>query len=38
VEGPAVNGAVLTGFEGRWLVRDGLILTAIVIPRPDGAR
>jgi 4'-phosphopantetheinyl transferase EntD len=38
VEGPAVNGAVLTGFEGRWLVRDGLIITAIVIPRPDGAR
>jgi 4'-phosphopantetheinyl transferase EntD len=29
--GPVVNGAPLTGFEGRWLVRDGLIATAIVI-------
>jgi hypothetical protein len=26
-----LNGARLTGFEGRWLVRDGLIGTAIVI-------
>lgn len=33
VEGPVVNGAVLSGFEGRWLVSDGLIVTAIVIPR-----
>jgi 4'-phosphopantetheinyl transferase EntD len=33
VDGPVVNGSALTGFEGRWLVRDGLILTAIVIPR-----
>jgi 4'-phosphopantetheinyl transferase EntD len=38
VEGPVVNGAVLTGFEGRWLVRDGLMATAIVIPRRDGGR
>lgn len=40
VEGPVVNGAVLTGFDGRWLVSDGLIATAIVVPRmpdPDGA-
>jgi hypothetical protein len=29
---------VLTGFEGRWLVRDGLMATAIVIPRRDGGR
>lgn len=36
VEGPVVNGATLTGFEGRWLVGNGLILTAIVIPRDDG--
>jgi 4'-phosphopantetheinyl transferase EntD len=28
---PVVNGAALTGFEGRWLVGNGLILTAIVI-------
>jgi 4'-phosphopantetheinyl transferase EntD len=32
-EGPVVNGEVLTGFRGRWLVRDGLIVTSIVIPR-----
>jgi 4'-phosphopantetheinyl transferase EntD len=38
VQGPEVNGAVLTSFEGRWLVRDGLIITAIVIPRPDAGR
>jgi len=25
-------------FRGRWLVRDGLIITAIVIPRPDAGR
>jgi 4'-phosphopantetheinyl transferase EntD len=31
VDGPVVNGAVLTGFEGRWLVSDGLIVTTIVI-------
>jgi 4'-phosphopantetheinyl transferase EntD len=31
VDGPMLNGARLTGFEGRWLVRDGLIGTAIVI-------
>jgi 4'-phosphopantetheinyl transferase EntD len=29
--GPVVNGAVLTGFEGRWLVRNCLIATAIAI-------
>lgn len=32
VDGPVVNRAVLTGFNGRWLVSDGLIVTAIVIP------
>jgi 4'-phosphopantetheinyl transferase EntD len=31
VDGPVVNGVALTGFEGRWLVSDGLIATAIVI-------
>jgi 4'-phosphopantetheinyl transferase EntD len=31
--GPVVNGIALTGFEGRWLVSRGLVLTAIVIPR-----
>jgi len=33
VDGPVVNGAVLTGFEGRWLIANGLIVTAIVILR-----
>jgi 4'-phosphopantetheinyl transferase EntD len=31
--GPLVDGRVLTGFSGRWLVRDGLVLTAVVLPR-----
>ncbi|HEU5385058.1 MAG TPA: 4'-phosphopantetheinyl transferase superfamily protein [Streptosporangiaceae bacterium] len=31
VDGPVVNGAVITGFEGRWLVSDGLITTAVVV-------
>jgi enterobactin synthetase component D / holo-[acyl-carrier protein] synthase len=33
VDGPVVNNSVLTSFEGRWLVRDGLVVTAIAIPR-----
>jgi 4'-phosphopantetheinyl transferase EntD len=32
VEGPIVAGSQVTGFEGRWLVRDGLIATAISVP------
>lgn len=32
VTGPPVHGTPLTGFAGRWLVQDGLILTAIVVP------
>lgn len=28
------DGTSLTGFEGRWLVAGGLILTAVVLPRP----
>lgn len=31
VQGPVLNGTALTGFQGRWLVSDGLIATAIVI-------
>lgn len=31
VTGPAVHDRPLTGFSGRWLVQDGLILTAIVV-------
>ena len=33
VEGPVVDGRPLAGFTGRWLARDGLILTAIAVPR-----
>ena len=33
VAGPVVNDKVLTGFDGLWRVSDGLIVTAIVIPR-----
>jgi 4'-phosphopantetheinyl transferase EntD len=29
VPGPTVEGRELTGFSGRWLARDGLLLTAI---------
>lgn len=31
VPGPVVRGRALTGFDGRWLVRDGLVLTTIVV-------
>jgi 4'-phosphopantetheinyl transferase EntD len=37
VPGPVVAGAKLTGFVGRWLARDGLVLTAIAVPA-SGAR
>lgn len=30
--GPIVAGAELTGFEGRWLARDGLVLSATIGP------
>ncbi|GAA3071761.1 4'-phosphopantetheinyl transferase family protein [Streptosporangium carneum] len=39
VEGPLVEGRRLTGFTGRWLVADGLAVTAIAMPggsRPAG--
>ena len=32
VPGPTVGGRALTGFTGRWLARDGLLLTAIAMP------
>jgi 4'-phosphopantetheinyl transferase EntD len=32
VPGPVVSGRPLTGFTGRWLSRDGLLLTAIALP------
>jgi len=31
VPGPERDGQPLTGFDGRWLVRDGFLLTAIVV-------
>jgi 4'-phosphopantetheinyl transferase EntD len=31
VPGPTVHGRRLEGFEGRWLIRDGLVLTAIAL-------
>jgi 4'-phosphopantetheinyl transferase EntD len=33
VEGPVLGGRPLTGFTGRWLARDGLLLAAIAVPR-----
>lgn len=32
VPGPVVEGARLTGFEGRWCVEDGIVATAVVVP------
>ncbi len=34
VPGPVVGGAELRGFSGRWLVEDGLLLTAIAVAPP----
>ncbi len=33
VPGPELDGDELRGFEGRWLVRDGLVLAAIAVSR-----
>jgi 4'-phosphopantetheinyl transferase EntD len=33
VPGPLVEERPLTALEGRWLIRDGLVLTAITLPR-----
>jgi 4'-phosphopantetheinyl transferase EntD len=33
VPGPEVDGRELTAFDGRWLARDGLIITAISVAR-----
>jgi 4'-phosphopantetheinyl transferase EntD len=40
VRGPELHGRELSGFTGRWTVREGLILTAIVVARqcPAAAR
>ncbi|WP_419998924.1 4'-phosphopantetheinyl transferase family protein [Streptomyces boninensis] len=34
VPGPLVGGVRLGRFEGRWLVRQGLVATAVAIPHP----
>jgi 4'-phosphopantetheinyl transferase EntD len=34
VSGPRVHGRRLTGFSGRWLVENGLVVTAITILEP----
>ncbi|MFI9503690.1 4'-phosphopantetheinyl transferase [Nocardia sp. NPDC052566] len=34
VDPPLVDGRALTGFDGRWIASDGLLLTSIVIERP----
>jgi 4'-phosphopantetheinyl transferase EntD len=33
VDGPIADGAPLTGFDGRWIVSNGLIATSIVVIR-----
>ncbi|ASO20363.1 4'-phosphopantetheinyl transferase EntD [Actinoalloteichus hoggarensis] len=35
VPGPVVDGVELAGFTGRWLVDDGMVITAIVLPRSE---
>lgn len=32
VPGPLVDGERLTGFDGRWVVRHGLVVTAVALP------
>lgn len=38
VPGPRLDGRALTGFCGRWLVRGGLVLTAIALPAAPARR
>lgn len=35
--GPRIGGRALTTMRGRWLVADGLILTAVCVEEPAGA-
>jgi 4'-phosphopantetheinyl transferase EntD len=37
IPGPPVDGRVLRGFSGRWLIRDGLVITAICLRQGDRA-
>jgi 4'-phosphopantetheinyl transferase EntD len=34
VPGPVIDGTPLTGFTGRWMADNGLIITAVVEPAP----
>jgi 4'-phosphopantetheinyl transferase EntD len=36
VPGPRLGGTELSGFSGRWLARDGLLLAAIAVPAGAG--
>ena len=38
VPGPVVGGSPLTGYQGRWIVERGLIVTAVVVPADARAR
>ena len=38
VEGPTVDGAVVSSFEGRWAVADGILATAIALPAAAPSR
>ena len=38
VAGPAFDGRELTGFRGRWLAADGLVMAAIALPAPEAER
>jgi 4'-phosphopantetheinyl transferase EntD len=35
VSAPEIGGTPLTGFTGRWLACDGVVLTAITVPAPN---
>jgi 4'-phosphopantetheinyl transferase EntD len=36
VPGPTITGSQLAGFTGRWLARDRLVLTTVVVPAAPG--
>ncbi|HSS04422.1 MAG TPA: 4'-phosphopantetheinyl transferase superfamily protein [Solirubrobacterales bacterium] len=38
VPGPVFDGRELTGFDGRWLAADGLVMAAIALPAPESER
>jgi hypothetical protein len=38
VPGPVVDGRALTGFTGRWVLRGGIVATAITVLAAAGER